>query len=146
MVGHGIRARQLRDAVDDVARTLTLHVRRFRCRACRAVLVVVPRAVSAGRHFARRAIATALYLFGVARWAMDAVRMAAGGLGIDRRWRTLVRWCDAAGDGRLFGLSCRGATRREIAERAAISLMALAPALADVPEIELVMTGAESAG
>lgn len=146
VVGHGIRLRQLRGAAEGIARTLTLHVRRFRCRACRSVLVVVPRAVKAGRHFERRAIAAALYLFGVAGQAAAAIRAAVGGLGADRRWRTLVRWCDAARDGSLFGqLGCGPQPRRAIAERVAMGLSALVPAGAAVPELERAMAGAERA-
>lgn len=143
VVGHGVRLRQLRVAKDEGARTLTLHARRFRCRACSAILVVVPRAVSAGRHFERRAIAAALYLFGVAGWAMHAVRTRLGGLGAGSRWRTLARWCDAASDGRLFGRIGNGAEpRRRVAAGAAMRLLALAPAAEGMSDLERAMLGA----
>lgn len=79
---------------------------------------------------------------------MQAIRTRLGGLGAGWRWRTVARWCDAARDGKLFGEIGIGAEprRRRVAERAAMRLLALAPAADGLPDLERVMLGAELAG
>lgn len=64
--GHGLRDRQSRGPLGPLGDPVevTLRVRRYLFRLCRAVIVVVPLGVIAGRLFAAAAIALALVLFG----------------------------------------------------------------------------------
>ena len=133
LIGHGRRERQLRGPPSAAAAPATraLYVRRYLCRHCGAVLVVVPPQVLARRHFAAGAIALGLLLFGKlgvsASHAAKRIGSWATGPGA---WRTLRRWIHAIDEGNLFhGVrrSPRGWSPRRRAERAAMTLAALVP-------------------
>src|SRR5687768_17558971 len=59
LVGHGLRDRQVRGPLEPAGppTEITIQVRRYRCRACRAIVVVVPRGVAHARLFSLCAIA-----------------------------------------------------------------------------------------
>jgi hypothetical protein len=105
--------------------------RRYKCRSCRAVIVVVPRGVVARRHFGAMAIGLACWLFGVLGLSAREVHRRTSDWGEPgARWRTLGRWLDAVGQGRLFPLVRAWPAsfhRRQQAERVARTLEALAP-------------------
>ncbi|NJM54608.1 MAG: hypothetical protein HC841_00555 [Verrucomicrobiae bacterium] len=69
LVGHGVRLRQLRGPLSpgDPSTERVLFARRFRCRNCSSVVLVAPRVVVPGRHYAAPAIAGAFARFGVRR-------------------------------------------------------------------------------
>lgn len=137
--GHGLRERLLRGPLepDGVPQDTVVRGRRFRCRACHGVLLVVPRGVVAGRHYAAAVIAWALALFGVVGLPPDEVRRHCSpdrvvGYAATGRWVTLRRWATAVRHGRLFARAhvrwaAADRTPRAIAERAARTLAAYAP-------------------
>jgi hypothetical protein len=117
--------------------TITVLVRRYLCRACHAVIAVVPRGVLPRRHFSAATIGLALLLFGLGRQSGRQVRKRCS------PWRTvgatatgwvqLRRWIIAvqsgslfAGIKRLFNLA-ELHDRRLAAARAAMALCAAAP-------------------
>lgn len=107
-----------------------IQARRYRCRRCGAVLVVVPRGLLPRRHFSAGAIALALLRFGIGVRVVD-IRAAVGGQGQTAAWIALRRWVAAAGVGRLWRsvrASPTGWSARAIAERAAMTVAAFAPA------------------
>lgn len=130
--------------------TRVVHVRRYRCRGCGAVVTVVPRQVVPRRHFSAGAIAIALFLFGNvrSRAAVAAERVGSWARGAGA-WRTLRRWIDAVDAGRLF-LRVRAALPdwrpRRRAERAAVAIGALVPAMFASTELGRVFEGAAHAG
>lgn len=71
--GHGVRERQSRGPLEPFGKpvTVVIRMRRFVCRACGAVIQVVPRGVIAWRLFSAQAIALAVTLFGVHRLPMS---------------------------------------------------------------------------
>ena len=104
VIGHGVRTRQLRGplAPGGPALELLVHARRFLCRACRAVMTVVPEVVAQGRWYSAAAIIWALALFGLCGQTAAAVRArvqpaAAGSGGPGSGWRQLARWVDVLG-------------------------------------------------
>lgn len=103
--------------------------RRYRCRGCKAILVVVPRGVLARRHFSAGAIALALLRFGLGVRVVD-IRRELGGSGETAAWPTLRRWVVAANRTGLW-TSIRGSppdwSARQVAHRAAMTLIAHAP-------------------
>jgi hypothetical protein len=109
-------------------------VRRYRCRRCDAVVVVVPRGVLHRRHFGAAAIALALFRFGAGARVVD-IRREAGGHGETACWPTLRRWVRAGGQSRLWAC-VRGSpsewSSRQVAERIAMTLVAYAPAATDM--------------
>lgn len=135
MVGHGVRHRRVRGVFVWGARPeeVAIAVRRYRCRACGAVVVVVPRGVLPGRRYLATAIALALVLYGVKGLSHPEVREAVSpakrhGLDAHARWRTLARWVDDVGRrslvGRLLGATA-GTPRRAAAALYARALAAL---------------------
>ena len=108
-------------------------IRRYRCRTCRAVLLVGPRGLLPGRWYFAAAIGGAL-VRAASGQASVAVRMATSpskthGGSARERWITLSRWIDAVSEGRLFSISLLdGLDRRGVAERAAHVLAARAGA------------------
>lgn len=135
--GHGLRDRQSRGPLEPLGDPVevTLRVRRYLCRPCQAVIVVVPLGVVAGRLFAAAAIGLALALFGVDGLPLREVRRRVSpwqrvGAAAHGSWLALRRWVRAIRAGRLF-LSVRRSpehfTARQTAERAAMTLAALAP-------------------
>jgi hypothetical protein len=135
--GHGLRDRQSRGPLEPLGDPVevTLRVRRYLCRPCRAVLVVVPLGVIAGRLFAAMAIGLALALFGVEGLPLGKVRERVSpwrrvGATAQGAWLAVRRWVRAIREGRLFASVRRSPahhTARQLAERAAMTLAALAP-------------------
>ena len=101
--------------------------RRYRCRACTAILVVGPRGLVRRRWYRGGAIALdfAAYARGATSAAVRALispSRCVGGSSTER-WVTLTRWLDAAHRGELFGLSGMGDLgRRSVAEHAVLAL------------------------
>jgi hypothetical protein len=95
------------------------------------VIVVVPRGIVARRHFGAMAIGHACWLFGVLGLSAREVHRRTSDWGEPgARWRTLGRWLDAVGQGRLFPVVRTWPAsfhRRQQAERVARTLEALAP-------------------
>jgi hypothetical protein len=155
--GHGLRDRQQRGPLEPLGDPveITIRVRRYVCRLCTAVIVVVPLGVIAGRLFCAAAIGLAVALFGVAKLPMGEVRRRVSpwqhvGTSAEGSWLSLRRWVHAIRARRLFA-SVRPApsrfTAREIAARAAQTLAALAPpSLAAVAIEHRVFAGAVRAG
>jgi hypothetical protein len=155
--GHGLRDRQQRGPLSALGEPveITIRVRRYVCRLCRTVIVVVPLGVIAGRLFCAAAIGLAVVLFGVAKLPMGAVRRRVSpwqhvGTSAAGSWLSLRRWVHAIRGRRLFAsvrASPSGLTAREIAARAAQTLAALAPPSLAAVEIEhRVFAGAVRAG
>ena len=134
---------------------ITIRVRRYVCRLCAAVIVVVPLGVLAGRLFFAAAIGLAVALFGVGKLPMSEVRRRVSpwrrvGASAFGSWLSLRRWVGAIRERRLFS-SVRSSpasfTAREIAARAAQTLVALAPPSLTAVAIEpRVFAGAVRAG
>jgi hypothetical protein len=112
---------------DGPAESVVIKVRRYRCRACRAVIVVGPRGLVRGRWYSGGAIGLAIAAYGGGE-SSASVRgrvspSAAVGPSARERWVTLARWIDAAQEGRLFGCSRLNAhARRDVAERVGLVL------------------------
>lgn len=151
--GHGLRERQSRGPLEPLgdAVEVTLRVRRYLCRLCQTVIVVVPLGVIAGRLFAAAAIGLALALFGVDGLPLSKVRQRVSpwqrvGASAQGSWLGLRRWVRAIREGQLFSgvrHSPGHFTARQVAERAAMTLGALAPpALAHEAIVQRVFAGA----
>lgn len=140
IIGHGLRDRQVRGplAPDDPPRTRLVRVRRYLCRRCGAILVVLPRGVVARRHFAAAAIAWAFALIGLLGRTQAIAWAAVSAWGEPRsRWITLARWASAVGDGRLFGAVrgiARGAPLTGLAARVATVIRSMSPVRGNVAE------------
>lgn len=135
VVGHGVRGRQLRGPTEVGAepRELEIAQRRFRCRECRAVMVVAPAHVLRYRLFSSVAIVWAFALYGLQRVSAERVRHAINpwrvmGATAARGWRSLGNWARAARSRVLLPvrLALRGGPR-VIAEAVSWVLSALAP-------------------
>ena len=127
VVGHGVRERQLRGPleVDGEPVELAVRTRRFRCRKCRAVMVVVPAQVLRYRLFSSVAIALALSLFGISRLSPARVRERISpwhqvGATAVRHWQTLRRWVRSVQVGELLPVR---ATRDQKPWKAAASVV-----------------------
>ena len=151
--GHGLRDRQQRGPLEPLGEPVevTIRVRRYVCRLCTAVIVVVPLGVIAGRLFSAAAIGLALVLFGVAELPMAEVRRRVSpwtqvGASAQGSWLGLRRWVHAIRERRLFASVRRAPARfsaRQVAERAAMTLAALAlPSLAAAAVEQRVFAGA----
>jgi hypothetical protein len=106
-----------------------LVLRRYRCRACQAVIVVGPRGLAPGRWYGAGAIALALsaYACGETSAAVRARTSPSRVVGPSavERWATLVRWIEAARRGELFGVVGLGPFgRRRVAEHVVLALAA----------------------
>ena len=114
----------------------TVRVRRYRCQACRAVTVVVPRGVLPRRLYAASAIALALALWGLGGVPPPAVRnrtspCAATGANAAIAWASPCRWAREAARGALFPKVrslALASTYREFAGRVATVLAGFAGA------------------
>jgi hypothetical protein len=90
-------------SADGEAEQLSLRLRRYRCRGCRAVVVAAPRGVLRGMLYGAVAVAMALGLWGaqgVAGWRVRA-RVSPTARGDDEYarwhgWRSLRRWTNGA--------------------------------------------------
>jgi hypothetical protein len=109
IVGHGLRKRFVEGPVapGEPATVTTIVTRRYRCRACSAVIVVAPRGVARAFRYAVTAIAWALALWAYERMPAASVRIRTStakwvGAADATRWISLPRWTQCAD--RLFGL------------------------------------------
>lgn len=145
MQGHGVRERQLLGPGDvgAVPELRVIQVRRYRCVLCGAATSVGPAELLTRRLYSAGAIAYALALFAIARLSPRAVRGCVSpflivGATSASRWRTLLRWCFAAGAGQLFR-SMRWPpeswTHRRTAERAVMTLASYALPSPDPPAL-----------
>jgi zinc-finger of transposase IS204/IS1001/IS1096/IS1165 len=134
VVGHGVVERQVRGprVPHESPVQVLVQLRRYRCRACRAVLMVGPRGLLRGRWYGAGAIGQALALY--ARGTTSALVRArtspsrvVGGSARER-WVTLTRWVEAARRGELLGVRVRpvGLERRGVAEQVMLVLAARA--------------------
>lgn len=155
--GHGFRERQVRGPArpGDKPVERSVSVRRYRCVACGAVVVVGPSELMPGWLFSAPAVAWALWLFGLARQSAARVRSQVSpwstvGATAAASWATLRRWARAVRERRLFALVRRCPpewSARQVAARAATTLAALAaPANRALPQDHQVWHGALSVG
>lgn len=108
-----------------------IRARRYACRACDAILVVVPREVARGFRYSLSAIAAALALWAYARESAASVRARTStaktiGAASATRWASLRRWtrCALA----LFGVGTpETGTLRERAARIASAVASHTP-------------------
>lgn len=132
IVGHGLRVRGVEGPTAPGEEPVTLEVlgRRYACRACDAILVVLPRGVGRGTRYSLSAIAQALALWGYARWSAAKSRAAtstarARGFSSPDQWSSLRRWTACATA--LFGAPAASGTLRERAAKIAAWLASHAP-------------------
>jgi hypothetical protein len=131
VVGHGVEERQHLGPLAPGGRpeAVTIVVRRYRCTACAAVVVVGPAGLVPRRWYGAGAIGAALARYGRGDGAAS-VRAATSpsstlGASAHDRWITLVRWIDAAQSGILFGVAgVARCSRREVARQVALALAA----------------------
>jgi len=133
LVGHGLIERQVRGpgAPGAAPEQSVVKLRRYRCRACRAIVAVGPRGLIRRRWYGAGAIALALS--SLARGETSAATRArtspsyrVGASAVDR-WATLVRWVEAARRAELFGIAGLGELhRRRVAEHVVLALAARA--------------------
>lgn len=133
MVGHGLRVRTLEGPPSPGKAPLLTEIltRRYACRACDAILVVVPRDVARGYRYSLSAIAAALALWAYERMTAASVRARTStakvvGPASATRWASLRRWtrCALA----LFGVGpAEDGTMRERASRVAAFAASKAP-------------------
>jgi len=134
LVSHGLRDRQIRGPAEASAQpeTQMVRVRRYRCRRCGGLTTVLPRGLTARRHYSASAIGLALCLHGLRGMSVGETRrrVCAWPLGFEtERWTTLPRWVVAIEAGRLFAAvrpSPASASLRRKSERAAATLCSLA--------------------
>ena len=131
IVGHGLVERQVLgpQMAGGRAEALVVKLRRYRCRACKAILMVGPRGLVPRRLYGAGAIALAFAAYGhgttgtTAR-AQTSPSQVVGGSAAER-WVTLVRWIDAARRGELFGVTGLGELgRRSVAAQVVLVLAA----------------------
>jgi hypothetical protein len=131
IVGHGLVERQVLGPA--TAKGPPEHgvvkVRRYRCRACKAILVVGPRGLVARRWYGAGAIALAFAVVargGTSRTARARTSPSSTvGTSAAERWATLERWIAAARRGELFGVAgLGGLVRRRVAEQVVLALAA----------------------
>lgn len=111
----------------------TVAARRYRCRSCGAVLVVVPRGVGRALRYTLDAIGYALALWGYAQVTAEQARRAVSAAkarspSAPEQWSSLRRWAAAAP--RLFGSGSApsaGGPLREQAKRLSAWLASRAP-------------------
>ena len=140
--GHGLRVRQMLGPQAALAEPVAANVpcRRYLCRNCASVVLVVPGSMLHRRWYSASAIAQALALFGLEQKSPAEIRRQTSpfkivGTSAVAGWATLCRWSDAVRSGRLFS-GVRGCpdefTRRQVAERAATAIGSRAPPPVDV--------------
>jgi hypothetical protein len=107
-VGHGLVERQVRGpaSATGAPESLVVALRRYRCRACKAIVVVGPRGLVRGRWYGAGAIAVALAAYARGETGAAVRRRTSPsaliGASAHERWITLLRWIDATRVGRLF--------------------------------------------
>jgi hypothetical protein len=129
VVGHGVVERQVRGpgTASGPPELWLVAVRRYRCRACKAVFVVGPRGLVAGRWYSAGAIALAFAAYG---WGQTGAATrtrtspwAKVGGSATERWVTLVRWIESARRGELFAVAALGELdRRSVAKQVVLAL------------------------
>ncbi len=131
-MGHGLRSREVEGPSEpgEAPTSTSVAARRYRCLACGAVLVVVPRGVGRALRYTLDAIGYALALWGYAQVTAERARRAvssakARGLSAPEQWSSLRRW--AADAGRLFGAPKASGTLREQAKRLSSWLASQSP-------------------
>jgi hypothetical protein len=129
LVGHGLIERQVRGPGSPGAapEQRVLRLRRYRCRACRAIVTVGPRGLVYRRWYGAGAIALALssYASGATSAATRACTSPSRVVGASavERWATLARWIEAARRAELFGMAGLGEfNRRRVAEHVVLAL------------------------
>ena len=131
VVGHGLVERQVLgpQTAGGHAEVVVIKLRRYRCRACGAILVVGPRGLVAHRLYGAGAMALAFAAYGhgatsaVVR-AQTSPSQKVGGSATER-WVTLARWLDLARRGELFAVTgLGGLDRRSVARQVALVLAA----------------------
>ena len=131
IVGHGLVERQVLgpQTPGAVAEALVIKLRRYRCRACKAVLMVGPRGVLLRRRYGAGAISLALAAYGHGATGREVRERTSpwrkvGGSAVER-WLTVVRWIEAARLGELFGVTgLAGLDRRNVARQVVLVLAA----------------------
>jgi hypothetical protein len=131
IVGHGLVERQVLgpQTPGGAPEAVVLKLRRYRCRACKAVLIVGPRGLLPRRLYGAGAISLAFSAYGHGATgrevrAQTSPSRRVGGSAVER-WQTLVRWLDAARRGELFSVPGLGEhDRRSVAEQVALVLAA----------------------
>jgi hypothetical protein len=134
LVSHGLRERQIRGPATPGAEpeTRMVRVRRYRCLRCGGLTTVLPRGLTARRHYSASAIGLALCLHGVRGLSIGETRqrVCTWPVGFEtERWTTLPKWIAAIETGLLFPTVRRlpaGASLRRRSERAATTLCSLA--------------------
>lgn len=99
VVGHGKRERcvaHIRRPNAEIT-SVTFFVRRFLCRACKATITVLPRALASRRRYSLCAIAVALALWSTNDQSAEAVRdqLLADQVSFEPGWPVLRRWARA---------------------------------------------------
>jgi hypothetical protein len=110
-----------------ISESVVLEVRRYRCRACKAVLVVGPLGLARGRWYGAGAIAVALEAYARGETSISIRGRVSPsttvGASAHERWVTLTRWIESARAGRLFAVSALGEyPRRCVAEQVVLAL------------------------
>jgi hypothetical protein len=129
VVGHGLVERQVLgpQTARGAAEVVVIMLRRYRCRACKAILVVGPRGLVPRRLYGAGALALAFAAYGhgatsVAVRAQTSPWPVVGDSAVER-WPTLVRWIEAARRGELFGVTGLGdLDRRGVAKQVVLVL------------------------
>jgi len=88
-------------AVDTVPSAISVSCRRYMC-ACGAVMLVVPRDLSARRRYTLITIALAIAAFASGTSASRVRARFAPGATFEDGWPSLRRWCVAIAEGRIF--------------------------------------------
>ena len=127
--GHGLRERQLRGPPEAsaVPVVLVIRCRRYRCVACLAVILVVPRGVAPRKHYGHAAMAMAMALWALMEQPAAAVRTRVCAWPISGTsatgWPVLRRWARAA----RTAATTTSASLRSVAARAAQIAVGRAP-------------------
>jgi hypothetical protein len=132
LVGHGVVQRQVLGPSEPGGdpEALTVAVRRYRCHACKAVIMVGPSGILHRRWYHGGAIAMAIAMFAEGETTRTARERTSPsqvvGPSASDRWVTLIRWIEAAWRGSLFALKPveSSATRRDVAEHVVLALAA----------------------
>jgi hypothetical protein len=143
-----LRERQIRGPAEafGAPQITSILVRRYRCRLCGGVTTVLPRGLTARRHYSASAIGLSLCLYGMLGLSLGETRRRVCAWPVSfnpERWTTLPTWVHAIGQGKLFARvrPCPPSfTMRARAERAAATLAGLVHARGSVDE--QVFTGA----
>jgi hypothetical protein len=129
--GHGLRARTVVVQAGGRSKLTETQARRYVCRACGAVALVMPADVARRCLYTLRVIAAALAQWSHGGWSAAAVRSVFGAFAVlgaaARGWHSLVRWSRMAE--RLWPRLGRmpDVSPRALAQRVSAKLSAFAP-------------------